>query len=66
MAKLIKLAKMVGVMHEADHAYSLWWQGLKCLTFLASKLDHFENDIHFCQDIISLMARFEVSNLFSL
>ena len=22
MAKLIKLAKMVGVMHEADHAYS--------------------------------------------
>ena len=24
MAKLIKLAKMVGVMHEADHAYSIW------------------------------------------
>ena len=23
MAKLIKLAKMVGVMHEADHAYSI-------------------------------------------
>ena len=22
MAKLIKLAKMAGVMHEADHAYS--------------------------------------------
>ena len=28
MAKLIKLAKMAGVMHEADHAYfiqSTWW-----------------------------------------
>ena len=28
MAKLIKLAKMAGVMHEADHAYSIqttWW-----------------------------------------
>ena len=28
MAELIKLAKMVGVMHEADHAYSIqstWW-----------------------------------------
>ena len=28
MAKLIKLAKMVGVMHEAYHAYSIqstWW-----------------------------------------
>ena len=28
MLKLIKLAKMVGVMHEADHAYSIrstWW-----------------------------------------
>ena len=24
MAKLIKLAKMVGVMHEADHAYFIW------------------------------------------
>ena len=24
MAKLIKLAKMAGVMHEADHAYSIW------------------------------------------
>ena len=24
MAKLIKLGKMVGVMHEADHAYSIW------------------------------------------
>ena len=24
MAKLIKLAKMVGVMHEADHTYSNW------------------------------------------
>ena len=23
-AELIKLAGMVGVMHEADHAYSLW------------------------------------------
>ena len=26
--KLIKLAKMAGVMHEADHAYSIqstWW-----------------------------------------
>ena len=23
MTKLIKLAKMVGVMHEADHAYSI-------------------------------------------
>ena len=23
MAKLIKLAKMAGVMHEADHAYSI-------------------------------------------
>ena len=23
MLKLIKLAKMVGVMHEADHAYSI-------------------------------------------
>ena len=23
MAKLIKLAKMAGVMHEADHAYSV-------------------------------------------
>ena len=23
MAELIKLAKMVGVMHEADHAYSI-------------------------------------------
>ena len=28
MAKLIKLAKMAGIMHEADHAYSIqstWW-----------------------------------------
>ena len=28
MAELIKLAKMAGVMHEADHAYSIqgtWW-----------------------------------------
>ena len=28
MAKLIKLAGMAGVMHEADHAYSIrstWW-----------------------------------------
>ena len=28
MAKLMKLAKMTGVMHEADHAYSIrstWW-----------------------------------------
>ena len=28
MAELIKLAKMVGVMHETDHAYSIqsiWW-----------------------------------------
>ena len=28
MLKLIKLAKMAGVMHEADHAYSIrstWW-----------------------------------------
>ena len=24
MAKLIKLAKMVGVMHEADHTYPIW------------------------------------------
>ena len=24
MAKLIKLAKMAGVMHEADHAYTIW------------------------------------------
>ena len=24
MAKLIKLAKMVGVMHQADHAYFIW------------------------------------------
>ena len=24
MVKLIKLAKMAGVMHEADHAYSIW------------------------------------------
>ena len=24
MAKLIYLAKMAGVMHEADHAYSVW------------------------------------------
>ena len=24
MAELIKLAKMVGVVHEADHAYSIW------------------------------------------
>ena len=23
MAKLIKLAKMEGIMHEADHAYSI-------------------------------------------
>ena len=28
MVELIKLAKMAGVMHEADHAYSIqstWW-----------------------------------------
>ena len=28
IAKLTKLAKMAGVMHEADHAYSIqstWW-----------------------------------------
>ena len=28
MAKLTKLAKMAGVMHEADHTYSIrstWW-----------------------------------------
>ena len=28
IAKVIKLAKMMGVMHEADHAYSIrstWW-----------------------------------------
>ena len=24
MVELIKLARMVGVMHEADHAYSIW------------------------------------------
>ena len=24
MAELIKLAKMASVMHEADHAYSVW------------------------------------------
>ena len=24
MAELIKLAKIAGVMHEADHAYSMW------------------------------------------
>ena len=24
MAKIIKLAKMAGVMHEADHPYSTW------------------------------------------
>ena len=24
IAELIKLAKMAGVMHEADHAYSIW------------------------------------------
>ena len=30
---------------------SLYWQSLKCITFLASKIEHFGNYIHLCQDI---------------
>ena len=30
---------------------SLWWQSLKCITFVASELEHCGNDIHFCQDV---------------
>ena len=34
MVKLVKLAKISGVMHEADHAYSIWstWRLLQLAT----------------------------------
>ena len=57
MAKLIKLAKMVGVMHEADHAYSIpstWW------------LDQLATDVPFIACVINLPCIFthylELSN----
>ena len=34
MAELIKLAKMAGVMHEADHAYSISGAPGDCVDYL--------------------------------
>ena len=55
--KLIKLAKMAGVMHEADHAYSIrstWW------------LHRLATDVPFMAYVINLPCTFtyylELSN----
>ena len=59
MVKLIKLAKMAGVMHGADHAYSIWstW-GLHRLA----------TDVPFIACVINSPSTFtcylELSNLF--
>ena len=44
MAELMKLAKMAGVMHEADHAYSIrstWWlhQSATDVPFIAGAIN---------------------------
>ena len=42
------------ILFIGDHSstfYLFLWQSLKCTMFIASKLEHFENDIRFCQDI---------------
>ena len=49
MAKLIKLAKMVGVMHEADHAYSI--RSTCCLHRLAT-------DVPFMTCVINSLSTF--------
>ena len=49
MAKLIKLAKMAGVMHEADHAYSIW------STWLLHRL---ATDVPFIACVINLLCTF--------
>ena len=49
MAKLIKLAKMAGVMHEADHAYSMQ------STWLLHRL---ATDIPFITYVINLPCTF--------
>ena len=49
MLKLIKLAKMAGVMHEADHAYSIrstWW------------LHRLATDVQFIAYVINLPCNF--------
>ena len=49
MAKLIKLAKMVGVKNEADHAYSIWstWW-----------LHRLATDVPFIACVINLLCTF--------
>ena len=49
MVKLIKLAKMAGVMHEADHAYSI--QSIWCSHRLAT-------DVPFIACVINLPCFF--------
>ena len=57
MVKLIKLAKMAGVMHEAGHAYSVWstW-----------RLHRLATDVPFIAYVINLPCAFthylELSN----
>ena len=49
MVKLIKLAKMAGVMHEADHVYSIrstWW------------LHRLATDVPFIACVINLPCNF--------
>ena len=49
MVELIKLAKMVGVMHKADHAYSIqstWW------------LHRLATDVPFIECVINLPCTF--------
>ena len=50
MAKLIKLARMAGVMHEADYAYSIqstWW------------LHRLATDVPFIACVINLPSTFD-------
>ena len=49
MVELIKLAKMVGVMHEADYTYSIWstWQ-----------LHQLGTDVPFIAYVINLPSTF--------
>ena len=49
MAKLIKLPKMAGVMHEADHVYSIW------STWLLHRL---ATDVPFTACVINLSCIF--------
>ena len=59
MVKLIKLAKMMGVMHEADHAYSIR------STWLRSSIDQLirlATDVPFIAYVINLPCMFLIIN----